>query len=203
MMKPAKLCARRNWPRQHVSANPLPQFFLLSDAQRLPDPGPLLARLPRGACVILRHKNSQMLADLARHIVPQAHFMGLKVIVAGDVRLALRTGADGVHLSERQTRRGRPRALTDKPGFLLTSAAHSRLALWHAQQAGADLVLLSPVFTTKSHPGTRGLGPLRFAVLAQLSAVPVIALGGVTHLNMMQLAIGPAYGLAAIGAWQD
>jgi thiamine-phosphate pyrophosphorylase len=36
------------------------------------------------------------------------------------------------------------------------------------------------VFATRSHPGGKTLGPLRFHLLSQVAPAPVIALGGVT-----------------------
>jgi len=203
MTKLAKLGARHNWSHPNTFRKTPPRYFVLSDSVRLPDPAPLLAHLPRGACIILRHNDPLALAILARQIVAPAHRLGLKVIIAGDIRLALRTGADGLHLSEHMARRGRPRVTFHKPEFIYTAAAHTRLALWRARRAGASAILLSPVFKTKSHPHARTLGVLRFAVLAKSSPVAVVALGGVTSDNAARLALGPASGLAAIGAWRD
>jgi thiamine-phosphate pyrophosphorylase len=56
------------------------------------------------------------------------------------------------------------------------ATAHSLRELARARRA--DAALLSPVFPTRSHPGGKVLGPLRFRLLAQRSPVPVIALGG-------------------------
>jgi len=203
MKKLAKLCTRHNWPRQHNLHKSLPQLYLFSDAERLPDPSSLLSLLPRGACVVLRHTDRQSLVSLAQLIIPQARKLGLKVIVAGDIRLALQVGANGTHLSEATARCRRPRTKTAKRGFFITAAAHTRMAIWRARQAGADLIFLSPVFETKSHPGARRLGALRFAVLARTSQTPIIALGGITQSSATRLALGPAYGLAAIGAWRN
>ena len=57
--------------------------------------------------------------------------------------------------------------------------AHSLHEIGMAQRLRADAVLLSPVFPTRSHPGTNVLGPVRFRLLARHAQVPVIALGGV------------------------
>ena len=56
-----------------------------------------------------------------------------------------------------------------------------------AARARADAVLLSPVFATRSHPGGRALGPLRFLMLARQSPLPVIALGGMTRQRAARL----------------
>lgn len=208
MAKLAKLGARHNCSRFNTTRKTLPQCYVLSDCTRLPDPSDLLSRLPRGTCIIVRHTDPNARAQLARRIMAPAHKLGIKVIVANDLRLALRIGADGLHLSERQARLGRPRIAFHKPGFMCTAAAHTRLALWRAHRAGANAALLSPVFPTISHPQARTLGVLRFGALAHLSPIPVIALGGVSHTNAARLRLGfvrqgLALGLAAIGAWRD
>lgn len=204
----AKLAGPLNWPRAvrrraRGGGASLPRFFLFTDQHRLADPTPLLPRLPRGAAVVLRHGDAAELARLARGIVPRAHALGLKVLLAGDARLALKLKCDGVHLSEARARCGPPRPVALPPGFLITAAAHGPRGLWRAARAGADLAFLSPVFATPSHPEARALGLLRFARMARLSPLPVAALGGVTAAGGRRLRLGPAFGLAAIGAWRD
>ncbi|HEY9078574.1 thiamine phosphate synthase [Magnetovibrio sp.] len=203
MAKLAKLGARYNCVRPGQTIKSLPLCYVLSDIQRLPDPGILLARLPRGACVILRHDDNDALANLAYRIIPRARIRGIKVLIANDLRLALRCKADGVHYSERVARRGQSRLVFRKPSFIVSAAAHNRLALWRAARAGADIALLSPVFATRSHPNAKFLGILRFAVLARMSAIPVVPLGGVSLLNARRLRFGPGYGFAAIDAWKN
>jgi thiamine-phosphate pyrophosphorylase len=68
-----------------------------------------------------------------------------------------------------------------------------------ANRTRADLIFLSPVFLTRSHPNGRTLGRRGFAALAQLSEVPVIALGGMNARRARTL--NGAYGWAAIDAW--
>ncbi|OEJ64146.1 hypothetical protein BEN30_01590 [Magnetovibrio blakemorei] len=179
----------------------VPRFYLLSDPIRLPDPGLLLDQLPRGACVILRHRDPSVLNTLARRIIPQAHRLGLSVLLSEHVRLALKTGADGVHVSQKSTQRQHMRITVAKPGFIVTAAAHDRRALWRAGEAGADAILLSPVFPTASHPGAQALGLLRFMALARLSPLPIIALGGVRFANARRINISAVHGFAAIESW--
>lgn len=203
MKKLAKLASPLNW--RHQKNARLPQFFLLTDVDRLPDPSNLLGSLPRGAAIILRHTDPAALEHLARRIIPRAHLSGLKVLLAGDARLAIRLGADGVHLSEVLARRGPGRIGRPTKKFIITAAAHSRLALWRTRQAGADMALLSSVFPSDSHQGSHALGSLRFLTLAKYSPVPVVALGGVDTKNARRLwaAGGNAVaGLGAIGAWR-
>ena len=57
-----------------------------------------------------------------------------------------------------------------------------------ARRSGADAVMLSPVFPTRSHPGSRALGPLRFRLMAARAGIPVIALGGMNRITAKRLA---------------
>ncbi|HEY9164447.1 MAG TPA: thiamine phosphate synthase [Magnetovibrio sp.] len=201
----AKLAAGLNWHRFKPAA--LPSFYLMTDDTRLKNPLvdilALLKRLPHGGVLVLRHRDLAQLTTLAQVLVPIAHRLKLKVLLAGDVRLALRLKCDGVHLSQSRVRRGRLRIRALPPGFMVTAAAHDGFSIQRAFQSGADGVMLSPVFPTASHPRAKALGLLRFMSLANGSPRPIIALGGVTAETVKRLALGQTSGVAAIGAWQE
>lgn len=185
----------RNWIRPHCG---LPALYLFSDPQRLPDPVPAAARLPPGAAVVARGLATTVLLRLAA----MARRRRLRLIVAGDGRLALRLAA-GLHLPDRRGTTGvLPFLLARQrsPGLrLLTIAAHGRSGLARARRLEATAIILSPVFPTLSHPGAPALGPLRWSALAARSGRrPVIALGGVTLANAHRLPPRAA-GIAAIG----
>ncbi|MCW5699414.1 MAG: thiamine phosphate synthase [Rhodospirillales bacterium] len=179
----------------------------MTDATRLPDPLPAVAALPRGAAVILRHYESPDREALARKLAHLCRRRGVRLLIAGDTRLAIRVGADGVHLPEHVLAHGsrvwalwrrqrRPR------GWLVTAAAHSSAALHRAARAGIDAVLLSPVFATPSHPGARTIGPLRFTAMTGTSPLPVYALGGINTKTARRLIASGLAGIAAIGGLQ-
>lgn len=67
-----------------------------------------------------------------------------------------------------------------------------------AERSGADILFVSPVFRTRSHPGGRTLGRVRFAMLAGHAKRPVIALGGMTKTRWKAVAATSAIGWAAI-----
>ena len=197
-MKGSSTLAKQAWALKRAAAprSALPALFLLTDTRRLPDPRPAVAALPPGAGVILRHYDVADREALARDLHALCRRKGLRLLVAGNVRLASRIGADGVHLPEHMAgsivgarRIGLP---------LITVAAHSRAALHRAASSGADAALLSPVFATESHPAARCLGPVRFAALARVAELPVYALGGVNARTAQRLTGSHAAGLAAI-----
>lgn len=67
-----------------------------------------------------------------------------------------------------------------------------------AERAGAELLLVSPVFATNSHPGKIGIGARRLANFVRQAKAPVIALGGMTRARFKALRGTGIYGWAAI-----
>lgn len=147
-------------------------------------------RLPRGALVVVRARDTARRARLAESLAPHA---GL--LIADDPVLAEEIGL-GLHLPERRMREA-PHWRARHPGWIITAAAHSLAALMHTR--ALDAVFLSPVFATASHPGAPHLTPVRAGLIAAASPVPVYALGGVTARNAPLLA--PSFdGIAAISS---
>jgi len=178
-------------------ASALPRRLLVTDATRLADPLPAIARLKPGDGVLFRHYELAPARRLALGLKVAAlcRRLGLVLLVAGDARLARRLGADGLHLPEHAVRRMR-----EGP---VTAAAHDAAAVARAARAGASAVLVSPVFRTASHPGAAGLGPVRFAALATMAArqgLSVYALGGMSEDGLRRLHGLPLAGFAAIGS---
>jgi thiamine-phosphate pyrophosphorylase len=188
-----------------ATARRVPALFLLTDDERVRDPVVAVNRLPRGAAVIVRARDEHALRRLVAALAPVCRRRGVALIVAGDAWLALRHGAAGVHLSERQARRACPLAGGSGSRLFVTAAAHSLPALLRAERLGAAAILLSPVFATASHPGARPLGTVRFAALVRAArhknvGAALIALGGVTPDKAHRLIAAGADGFAAIGA---
>ncbi len=180
--------------RRNRSGRRIPPIWLFTDAGRLPDPRPAVARLPPGlAGVVLRHDGVADRAALGRDLARLCRIRRLSLVVAGDVRLAAALRA-GVHL-----RGGRWPGPLRAAGFL-TSSAHSLPDLRRARRAGATLVFLSPLFPTASHPGAPTLGPARWVRLARAGGLPVAALGGITPARLNRLPRGVCRAVGAIGA---
>ncbi|NIJ21306.1 thiamine-phosphate pyrophosphorylase [Sphingomonas naasensis] len=167
--------------------HPLPQLWLMTDERMGESLWTALARLPRGSGVVFRHYGlapAERRALFAR-VVKLARRRELLVVRAGAQRLGrAETGLHG--------QRG--------PG-LRTFAAHSRREAVAAMRGGADLLFVSPVFATRSHPGARALGRVRLGLLIRGLAVPVIALGGMDATRAAGLKALGVYGWAAIDAW--
>ncbi len=154
---------------------PLPQIWLISDARNDPALERVLARLPRGSGLIYRHYHLAPAERRARFeaLARVARRFGHRVILSGTPRQARAWKADGAYGAAEKLARG--------PATLRLVTVHSLREMARATRARADAVLLSPVYPTRSHPGAATLGPVRFHLLAARSAVPAIALGGMTR----------------------
>lgn len=155
----------------------MPRRALLTDARNDAALERAIRRLPHGSVLVFRHYHLDPAARAARlaQLARLARQRGVPVVIAGP----------GYGPAQRLSRRRGLRLAT----------AHDLRELAAAARAGATAVLLSPVFPTRSHPGGRVLGPVRFNLLARLSPVPVLALGGMDARRMRQVR---AHGFAAI-----
>jgi thiamine-phosphate pyrophosphorylase len=146
-------------------------------------------RLPHGSLVVVRARDARRRAELAQAL------SFARLLIADDPELAAEYGV-GLHLPERRMREA-SHWRARHPDWIITASAHSLSALMQARDL--DGVFLSPVFATTSHPGAKALTPVRAALIAAQSPVPVYALGGITAQNAVLLA--PAFsGIAAISS---
>ena len=165
---------------------PLPRLWLMTDERQGEGLWEALERLPRGSGIVCMHYSLRPAARKAlfRRVKGVAKRRRLLILVAGAQPLA----SDGTHGRGRKQR-----------GRLLSTPVHDLREIRAAERARADLLFLSPVFPTRSHPGARILGRMRFAWLARQTLLPVIALGGIDERRARELQ--GAYGWAAIDAW--
>lgn len=147
-----------------------PDIWIVSDARNDAGLERALDRVPRGSGLIFRHYHLAEPERRARFrkLARLAQQRGHTVVLAGGMAKARAWGADGAYGPIRLLGRG-------GAGLRLVTV-HSLRELARAKRA--HMVLLSPVFPTRSHPGAPVLGPLRFHLIAARAKVPVIALGG-------------------------
>lgn len=174
-------------------AKNLPSMWLVTD-ERVPAATLVesAGRLPRGRGGILFRHHASGVAErraLFDRIAAIARRRRLVLLLAGPAKQASAWGADGWH--------GRSVGGAARP-LLHSMAVHDARELKQAQRRGADLIFLSPLFPTRSHPGGRVLGRTRFAGLALRAGMPVMALGGVQAKHRTMLPGLGASGWAAI-----
>jgi len=176
----------------------LPALLFFTDPARTPDPGDIAMHLPPGSAIVYRHFGASDAEARALRLRAIASARGLKLLIGQDAALAARIGADGVHLPERLAHRARA-VKRAHPGWIVTSAAHSLVA---ARRRGADAVVISAAFPSKSASAGAALGPVRLAALVRAAGRPAYALGGVTKKTARRLLDAGLVGLAAVDGFR-
>lgn len=126
-----------------------------------------------------------------------------RVMVNDRLDVALAARAHGVHLGTRSMPAEIVRRMTP-PEFLVGVSCHSLEEAKAAQTAGANYILLGPVFET---PSKLNYGPpLGVAKLHEVTkqiSIPVFALGGITLNRVAECRENGAAGIAGIRIFQD
>ncbi len=158
--------------------------------------------------VQIREKDltAQRLFTITQAAVARAQRKGSTRIMVEDrsrVDVALAANAHGVHLGARSSRLPQP-AAWHQEGFIIGMSCHSLAEAKAAESAGADYILLGPIFLTPSklqYGAPLGLSTL-LEVTSQVS-IPVFALGGITLDRVSECREKGAAGIAGIRLFQD
>jgi thiamine-phosphate pyrophosphorylase len=150
-----------------------------------------VAGLPQGAGIVFRHYNTPL---------PERHAMFATLQHIADERDLLLVRAGAAQLATREAGIHGRVARSDRHG-VLTWPAHTRSEALAGVSAGANLIFVSPIFCTRSHPEAEALGPAQASAMIRDIDVPVIALGGMDESRFALLARSGFYGWAGINAW--
>ena len=187
--------------KHRMTDGALPEVIFITDQLRVPHGERVIASLPSSSAVIIRDYDHPERAAYARHMVEVAQRCGVKALVAGDVALARKVGADGFHMPEYQLWQRMPL----RHGFsIVTAATKSQKSMQRAAALGVDMALCSPIFKTRSHVGAKGMGVHLLSRIIQHAPLPVVALGGIDDTTIKRLrgmdiaAIAAIDGLSAV-----
>jgi thiamine-phosphate pyrophosphorylase len=172
--------------------HPLPKIWLMTDP-RIGDLAACIARLPKRSGIIFRHyeyrlgERRALFRQVQRLVARDRHIL----ILADRPHVARQWGADGAH----------SRSLHRSQG-IRTVAVHSAREAALAKRIGADLIFVSPVFATRSHPDAQAIGAVGLGRIAGQMRDRTIALGGMTAKRAKSLSTLKLYGWAAIDAFR-
>lgn len=145
--------------------------------------------------LIIRDYEHENRAEYARALVLSAKQARRKVLIAQTPALAQALRADGLHLPEYAVKRP---IYGKHPRWILTASAHSWVAAKRAERAGVDVILLSPLCKTRSHPNQKPLGIHCASRWARKLKTPVIGLGGINNQTLKRAKQSALNGTAAI-----
>ena len=153
------------------------------------------------SCVQLREKQldeSDFLAE-ARLIGKLCRARRVPFIINDNVEIAAQTGADGVHVGQEDLEAGRARELLG-PDKLIGVSAHSVEEALAAQAAGADYLGVGAAFVTGTKTDAKPISRETIRAITAAVDIPVVAIGGISHDNILELKNCGRDGVAVVSA---
>jgi thiamine-phosphate diphosphorylase len=171
------------------------------------------ASFPDRAFAVMQTLGSRGAVHLRARIVPARRLVtiaealrlaeqetGCWLVVNDRLDVALGAGARAVQLTSRSIRIADARRVA--PGVAFGASVHSVEDVHDAQRGGAAWLVAGHVFRTPSHTGVEGRGLAFLRAVCAATALPVLAIGGVTPERTRDARDAGAHGVAAIrGIW--
>jgi 8-oxo-dGTP diphosphatase len=183
--------------RPVVTALALPDQMLVMPAA-LPDQWQArLSHAIAAGCRLVYLRGVEENVERLLEAVQLCRQQGARALVRDDEVLMRQVGADGLHLTANSAAK-----LSVRPDIpMLSVSCHSAAELDQALRLQADLVTLSPVQVTATHPDVAPLGWSQFAALATGRPFAVYALGGLSPQDLDIARHHGARGIAGIRAF--
>lgn len=152
-------------------------------------------------CVQLREKELDQTAFLeeAVEIKKLCSKYGVPLIINDNVDVALKCGADGVHVGQSDMAAGNVRKAVGDKMIVGVSAQTVEQAL-AAQAAGADYLGVGAVFPTSTKSDAREVSLQTLKDICAAVDIPVTAIGGINKSNMAELSGTGIDGVALVSA---
>lgn len=120
-------------------------------------------------------------------------------VVNDNVEVAIKIGADGVHVGQSDIKGRDIRAMIGAEKILGISAGTVEEAV-AAQKAGADYIGVGAVFGTSTKKNARNMTMSRLKEIVEAVTIPVVAIGGINASNISELAGSKVDGVAVVSA---
>lgn len=137
-------------------------------------------------------KKAALIRDLChRYRVP--------LIIDDNLSVALKSGADGVHLGAEDMPVSKARELAGDD-FIIGATAKTESRALAAEKEGADYLGVGAVFPSPTKKDAARVTPRQLCSICESVSVPVVAIGGIDEKNIWELRGLGAAGAAVISA---
>ncbi len=197
----------QNYWQDHKNTQELPALFFVTDQQAVPDPEKVISELGHGAGVIFRDYDHPSRTALCEILAKICRKKNISFLVAGDISLAEKLGASGVHLPEKMMMQADD-IRRKHAHWMITAACHDINSVKKAARLPIDAALIAPVFPTHSHAETltgaqKTIGMRGVQDMVKASRLPLYGLGGISPMNGHELIGSGLAGLAAIRGFRS
>lgn len=120
-------------------------------------------------------------------------------VVNDKVEIAIKIGADGVHVGQSDIKGRDLRAMIGEGKILGISAGTVEEAI-AAEKAGADYIGVGAVFGTSTKKNARNMTMDRLKEIVEAVNIPVVAIGGINSQNISELSGSKVDGVAVVSA---
>ena len=124
---------------------------------------------------------------------------GVPFVINDNVDIAIKADADGVHIGQKDMEAGYVRSLIGEDKILGLSVQTREQAI-AAEKMGADYLGVGAVFATSSKDDADAVSYAELKAICEAVQIPVVAIGGITADNILELAGSGISGAAVISA---
>jgi thiamine-phosphate pyrophosphorylase len=181
------------------------KLYLITDRKvtKMPLPAAVRLALKGGVRVVqVREKDLPVreLLAIAQELRGITRESNAKLFINDRADVAVAIEADGVHLGHQSMPLEAVRKIVGKK-MLIGVSAHSLAEAMNAEEAGADLITLGPIFVTPSKMQYgEPLGVEAIGIVKKHIRIPVFGLGGIRNTHIAQVMQAGADGIAMISA---
>lgn len=139
------------------------------------------------------------LLSIALKIKPIAEKYKVPFVINDNISVAIKCGADGVHVGQSDIMGKDIRAIIGDDMILGISANTVETAK-NAERAGADYIGVGAVFSTSTKKNAQNIAVEKLREICSSVSIPAVAIGGITEQNILSLSGSGTAGAAVVSA---
>lgn len=158
----------------------------------------------KGGATMLQFREKRLTPDTAEDFLEEARRLrrltehyNVPFIIDDCIELALKCGADGVHVGQDDMDAGLARKLLG-PSRILGVTAKTVSQAQRAQEQGADYLGSGAIFGTTTKADARAMTMETLQSICRSVSIPVVAIGGISSANIGRLAGSGVSGAAVV-----
>ena len=143
--------------------------------------------------IIYRNYDQDIDEKLILRIKNYCKKKGHKFLLSNNIRLSIKLNLDGAYIPSFNNDK-KHLSYSLKKNFIILGSAHNLYEIRNKESQNVKAIFLSSIFKKNKN----FLGINRFKLLSHLSKKPLIALGGVSNINLKKLNLINCFGFAGI-----